>query len=68
MQQHGGKYIPRSTPPHDLGVGSKVQNLTSSEHGHVAYQSKGIDECINMQAHILSLYTSLTPGVKTFFK
>ena len=51
--------------------GSKGQNSTFSEHGHVAYQIKGNDECSNMQAHILSLHTLSTPGVgskvKTFF-
>ena len=29
-------------PPPDPGVGSKGQNSTFSEHGHVAYQIKGI--------------------------
>ena len=52
-----------------LGVGSKGQPF--SEHGNVAYQIKGNNQCINMQAHILSLYTSAIFGVgskvKTFF-
>ena len=47
----------------DPRVVSKGQNSTFSEHGHVAYQIKGNDECSNMQAHILSLYASSTPGV-----
>ena len=38
-----------------LGVGSKRQNSTFSEHGHVAYQMKRNDECSNIQTHILSL-------------
>ena len=46
-----------------LGVGSKRQNSTFSEHGHVAYQIKGNDECINMQAHILSLQAPSIPMV-----
>ena len=37
----------------------------------IAYQNKGNGECINMQAHILSLYTSsifeVGSRVKTFF-
>ena len=48
--------------PLDPGVGSKGQNLTFSEHGHVAYQIKGNGKSSNMQAHILSLHTSLTSG------
>ena len=52
-------------------MGSKGQNLTFSEHGHVAYQIKENDECSNMQSHILFLHTTLTPGmgskVKPFF-
>ena len=47
------------------------QDPTFSEHGHVAHQVKGNDKCSNIQAHILSLHTQLTPGigskVKTFF-
>ena len=35
-----------------LGVGSKGQTLTFSEHGHVAYQMKGNDECSSMVANI----------------
>ena len=41
-------------------VGSKGQNSFFSEHGHVAYQSKGNDKCSNMQAYILSLNAPLT--------
>ena len=45
---------------------------TFSEHGHVAFQIKGNDECFYMQANILSLHTPSTPQgrgskVKTFF-
>ena len=72
MQQHGSKYFAHRPPllP-TLVVGSKGQNSTFSEHGHVAYQIKGNEECSSMQAHILSLHTPSTPGVgskvKTFF-
>ena len=45
------------------GLGSKGQNSTFSEHGHVAYQIKGNDECSKMQAHILSFHIPSTPGV-----
>ena len=45
MQQHGSKYFVRrsltTTPPPltpTLGLGSKGQNSTYSEHGHFAYQ------------------------------
>ena len=46
-----------------LGVGSKRQNSTFSEYGHVAYQIKGNDGCSNMQSHILSLHAPSIPGV-----
>ena len=39
--------------PWDLGMGSKVQNSTFSEHGHVAYQLKEKHECSNMVPNIL---------------
>ena len=39
--------------PRDLGMGSKVQNSTFSEHGHVAYQIKENHECSNMVPNIL---------------
>ena len=48
MQQHG-----------TLGKGSIGQKSTFSEHGHVAYQIKGNDECSNIQAHTLSLPAAL---------
>ena len=35
-----------------LGLGSKGQNSTFSEHGHGAYQNKGNHECSNMVAII----------------
>ena len=34
-------------------VGSKGQNSTFSEHGHVAYQIKGNHKCSNMVANVL---------------
>ena len=34
-------------------MGSIGQNSTFSEHGHVAYQFKGITKCSNMVANIL---------------
>ena len=46
--------------PWDLGMGSKVQNSTFSEHGHVAYQIKENHECSNVVANIL-LADTLTP-------
>ena len=45
-------------------LGPKGQNTTISEHDHVAYQIKRNDECSNIQAHSLSLHTSLTFWVK----
>ena len=70
MHQHGSKYFAHRPPPGTRG-GSKGQNSTFSEHGHVAYQVKGNDKCSNMQAHILSLHAPSTPGVgskvKTIF-
>ena len=53
MQQYGGKYFVPRTPSLTLGVGSKGQNITCSEHGYVAYQIKGNHECSNMVANIL---------------
>ena len=47
--------------PRDLGVGSKVQNSTFSEHGHVAYQIKENHKCSNMVTNIL-LADTLTLG------
>ena len=45
-------------------MGSKGQNIFfSSENGHVAYQSKENDTYNNMEAIILSLHATLTPGV-----
>ena len=41
----------------DLGVGSKGQNSTFSEHGHVAYQIKENHECSSVVAYILHAYT-----------
>ena len=37
----------------NIGVGSKCQNSTFSEHGHVAYQIKGNVSCSNMVANSL---------------
>ena len=42
----------RPPPPLTLGLGSKGQNSTFSEHGHVAYQIKWNHECSNMKAYI----------------
>ena len=54
MQQHGRKYFAcRGPPPLTLRLGSKGQNSTLSEHGHVAYQIKGNHECSDMVADIL---------------
>ena len=55
MQHHGSNYFadrPLSTP-YPLTMGSKGQNSTFSEHGHVAYQIKDNYECSNMVANIL---------------
>ena len=38
-------------------------NSTFSEYGHVAYQIKRNCTCSNIEANILRLDTSLTPGV-----
>ena len=40
--------------PHTLGIGSVGQNSFSTEHGHVAYQIKGNNECSNMVANFAS--------------
>ena len=48
--------------PRDLGMGSKVQNSTFSEHGHVAYQIIENHECRNMVPNIL-LADTLTLGM-----
>ena len=42
MQQHGSKYLPADTIPTTLGVGSKGETSTFSEHGHVAYQTRNV--------------------------
>ena len=64
MQQNGSQYFTHRTPsPPTLGVGSKGQNFTFSEHGHVAYQIKGDHECSNMQANSMSLHQPSTPGM-----
>ena len=52
--------------PSDPGEGSKGQNSTFSEHGHVAYLILGNDEC----KHIFCPYSvihTLGSEVKTFF-
>ena len=54
---------PPPPPPLLLGVGSKGQNSTFSEHSHVAFRVKWNRKCSNMQAHILSLHTPSAPGV-----
>ena len=47
--------------------GSKGQNATFSEHGHVEYQIKWNHECSNMSARILSLHTPSVKGQNIFF-
>ena len=55
MQQHGSKTLP--TDPNDpRGMGSIGQNSSFSEHGHVAYQSKGNHELSNMTVNSLHAY------------
>ena len=51
MQQHGSKYFAHRLLI--LGIGSKDQTSTFSEHDHVAYQIKGIQVSSNMVANIL---------------
>ena len=65
MQQHASTYSVLTLTLGPWGLGSKGQNSSFSEHGHVAYQIKGNHKCSNMQGHILSLHT-LDPwgGVK----
>ena len=55
MQHHGSKYFADRplTTPYPLTMGSKGQNSTFSEYGHVAYQIKDNHECSNMVASIL---------------
>ena len=66
MQQHGLKYFARrplpTHPTPDPADGSKVRNLTISEHGHVAYQIKENHECSTMLAYILP---AATPTLRT---
>ena len=53
------------TLPLTLGLGSKGQNLTSSEHCDVAYQIKELHKCSNMLANI---YPQTTPSPPTLGK
>ena len=46
--------LPTDPPPPNPGDGSKGQNSTFSEHGHVTYQIKENQECSNMVANILT--------------
>ena len=55
MQQHGRQYF-ACKPPLTLGLGSKCQNSTLAEHGHVTYQIKGNHECSNMIVNILPTF------------
>ena len=69
MKQHGSKYF-ACRHPRPWGLGSKGQNLTFSEHGHDAYQTKRNRECSNMQAHpysFLSHTIDLWVGSKVNF-
>ena len=43
-------------------MGSKGQNLTFSEHGHVAYQIKRNHQCSNMVANIMPADPPPDPG------
>ena len=48
MQHHGSKYFfpaDAHPPPSPWGIASKGQNLSFSEHGHVAFQIKGNWAC-----------------------
>ena len=49
-------YPPSHPIPLTLWLGSKGQNSTFSEHGHVAYQIKDNHGCSNMVADILPAY------------
>ena len=53
MQQHCSKYFALRPPPTHTPPDPGGQNSTFSEHGHVAYQTKGYRECSNMVANIL---------------
>ena len=44
--------LPKDPPNTTLGMGSVDQNLTFSEHGHVAYQIKENHKCSHMEANI----------------
>ena len=63
MQQDGSKYFARRPLPHDHWVGSKGQNSTFLEHGHVAYQIKGRYKCCNMEENMLPADHPPEPGV-----
>ena len=59
MQQHGSKYFAsKPTSPTTLGIGSKGQNSTFSEHGHVAYNIKGN---LEMQQHSSKYFACRPP-------
>ena len=69
MQQHDANILPTTSPSTTptLGVGSKGQNSTFSEHGHVAYQIKGNGAACK---HIFSPYTHPQPvgWIKRLYK
>ena len=48
--------------PRPQVMGSKGQSSFFSEHGHVAYETKGNHECSNMVANILPCLTSVLAG------
>ena len=53
MQQRGSKYFACRPHPLTLGVRSKGQNSTFSEHCHAAYQIKWNHKCSNIVGNIL---------------
>ena len=53
IQQHSSNSFTRRTSPNRTLWGSKGQNSTFSEHGHVAFHIKWNHECSNMVAILL---------------
>ena len=46
--------------PPDPGAGVNRSKVYFFQHGHVAYQIKENDKCINLQANILSLHSEIS--------